>query len=328
MDYSSAGVDLEQADEATRRIKSLAAATFTDDVIGKFGGFGGAIKFDTESCRDPVLISSCDGVGTKLKIAFMTGMHDTVGIDLVNHCVNDIAVCGARPLFFLDYIGIERVVPDVIEQIVKGFANGCSEAGIALLGEYDLVGFVVGAVSRESVLDGSNIVDGDVVVAFPSVGLHTNGYSLARRIFFEHAGWDVTRKVKEFGKTLGEELLVPHYCYLREIETLKGHDVKGIAHVTGGGVPGNLGRVIPDGLCARVEVGRHDIPAIFGLLQELGDVETEEMYRVFNMGIGLVAVLSTAGADELLADKTSFASPFVIGSITRSSEPVDMIYHH
>jgi len=339
IDYSSAGVDLERADLATQKIKSLAAATFTDNVIGKFGGFGGAFKVELNKYDDPVLVSSCDGVGTKLKIAFMTGIHNTVGTDLVNHCIDDIAVCGAEPMFFLDYISTGRLDPDVVEQIVKGFASACLKAGVALVGgetaempefygrnEYDLAGFIVGIVSAKGVIDGSAIKEGDVVVGFPSVGLHTNGYSLARKVFFEVAGWKVERKVDEFGRTLGEELLVPHHCYLDEIRELKDCGVRGIAHITGGGIPGNLNRIIPEGLSAHVEVGRQNIPPIFGIMQKLGNIDLEEMYRVFNMGIGLVAVLSPDSAERILTSTRIDSKPFEIGRIKTGSSPVEMNY--
>jgi phosphoribosylformylglycinamidine cyclo-ligase len=339
LDYSSAGVSLERADLATEKIKSLAAATFTDNVVGKFGGFGGAFSPDLSRYRTPVLVSSCDGVGTKLKIAFMTGVHSSIGSDLVNHCINDIAVCGADPLFFLDYIGMGRLDPDVVEQIVKGLATSCLKAGVALVGgetaempgfyadgEYDLAGFIVGVVSKEGVLDGTPIADGDVVIGFQSVGLHTNGYSLARKVFFEKARWTVDRHVDEFGRTLGEELLVPHHCYLDEIRRLREFNVRGVAHITGGGIPGNLNRIIPDGLCARVEVGRQSIPRVFDLIQRLGDIKSEEMYRVFNMGIGLVAVLSESDSGRFLAANGASTKAFPIGRIIPGSTPVDMMY--
>jgi phosphoribosylformylglycinamidine cyclo-ligase len=339
LDYSSAGVDLKRADLATEKIKSLAAATFNQNVMGKFGGFGGAFKLDTSVIKDPILVSSCDGVGTKLRIAFITGIHDTVGVDLVNHCVNDIAVCGAEPLFFMDYISTGFLDPNTIEQIVKGFATACLSAGVALLGgetaempefyskgEYDIAGFIVGVVSGTHIIDGSEIAEGDVVIGFPSVGLHTNGYSLARKVFFDAASWDVTRRVEEFGRTLGEELLVPHCCYLREIRRLKSVNVKGIAHVTGGGIPGNLRRVIPDGMTARVTVGDQKIPYVFELMQKLGSIEAEEMYRVFNMGVGLVAVLSKTDADAALSDDADCLTPFILGEIVRGDERVEMNY--
>lgn len=339
IDYSSSGVDLDKAHEAKDRIKSLAAATFTDNVMGKFGGFGGAFKLDTDAFKDPILVSSCDGVGTKLKIAFMTGVHDTVGFDLVNHCINDIAVCGAEPLFFLDYIGTGKLDPGTIEQIVKGFSKACCDAGIALVGgetaempdfyspgEYDLAGFIVGVVQKDRVIDGSSIADGDKVVGFPSVGLHTNGYSLARKIFLDVAGWHVDRMVDEFGKTLGEELLVSHYCYLNEIRKLKECNVRGVAHITGGGIPGNLNRIVPDGLCATVEVGNQHIPPVFELMRKLGNVDIDEMYRVFNMGIGLVAVLAPDDAEKLLADDSIPTKPIVIGRVSSGDEPVKLIH--
>jgi len=339
IDYSSAGVDLDRAAAAKERIKSLAASTFSENVLGKFGGFGGAFELNTSEMNHPILISSCDGVGTKLKIAFMTGKHDTVGVDLVNHCINDIAVCGAEPIFFLDYIACGYLDPDTVQQIVKGLATACLKARTSLIagetaempdfyekGEYDLAGFIVGMVERDNILDGAGISEGDVVIGYPSVGLHTNGYSLARKVFFEVAKWDVSKKVDEFGRSVGAELLVPHYCYLSEIHQLKENNVRGVAHITGGGVPGNLNRVIPNGLCARVEVGKQDIPPIFPVMQRLGNIETEEMYRAFNMGIGLAAVLSEENAGKVLAEPATSMKPFIFGRIVKGEQPVEMIY--
>lgn len=339
IDYSSAGVDLDRASAAKERIKSLAASTFSENVMGKFGGFGGAFELDPAAVKRPILVSSCDGVGTKLKIAFMTGKHDTVGVDLVNHCINDIAVCGAEPLFFLDYIACGFLDPHTVEQIVKGLATACVKSNVSLVagetaempdfyekGEYDLAGFIVGLVGKDAIIDGSGITEGDVVIGYPSVGLHTNGYSLARKVFFEVAKWDVSKTVDEFGRSVGAELLVPHYSYLSEIHQLKEHNVKGIAHITGGGIPGNLNRIVPDGLSARVEVGRQAIPPIFSVMQKIGEIETVEMYRVFNMGIGLAAVLSEDDAERVLQQPATSKKPFLFGRIVRGESPVEMIY--
>ncbi len=338
LDYSSSGVDLERATLAKQKIKALAAATFGSRVLGHFGGFGGAYKLETEGISEPVLVSSCDGVGTKLKIAFMTGKHDTVGSDLVNHCINDIAVCGADPLFFLDYIATGFLDPNVIEQIVKGLATACMNANVALVagetaempdfyqkGEYDLAGFIVGIVGKSDVVDGSKICAGDIVIGFASVGLHTNGYSLVRKVFFETAKWEVDRHVEEFGRPLGAELLVPHYCYINEIRALKACHVKGMAHITGGGLPGNVNRIMPDGLCARMTVKDRKILPIFQVMQRLGNIETDEMYRVFNMGIGLVAVLSKADADTMLSNTSLRMKPFVLGEIVKGEPPVELL---
>src|SRR6187401_2568041 len=262
MDYRQAGVDIDAGNETVRRIRSLARATFTPGVLSDIGSFGGLFRLDRNRYEDPVLVSSADGVGTKLKVAFMTGRHDTIGADLVNHCVNDILVQGAEPLFFLDYLGIGRLAPDVAEQIVSGMARACRENGCALLGgetaempgfyadgEYDVAGFIVGVVDRARVIDGRTIRAGDRLIGIPSSGLHTNGYSLARRIAFELAGLAVDDVVPELGGTIGEALLVPHRSYLRLIEPLLDTGrIKGMAHITGGGITDNLPRVLPEGL--------------------------------------------------------------------------------
>ena len=310
MDYRQAGVDIEAGNEVVRRIKSLARSTFTRGVLSEIGSFGGLFRLKDAGLSDPVLVSSADGVGTKLRLAFMTGIHTTIGRDLVNHCVNDILVQGAEPLFFFDYLATGRLEPDVAVQIVEGLAGACRDNGCALLGgetaempgfyadgEYDVAGFIVGAVERERLIDGRRIAPGDVLIGVPSSGLHTNGYSLARRIAFDHARLAHDAYVSELGMTIGEALLVPHRSYLPLIRPLLTTSmIKGMAHITGGGVTDNLPRILPDGLHAEIDRDAWNVPAIFTWLQERGDVPDADMYRTFNMGIGLI--VACAAADE------------------------------
>lgn len=313
MDYKSSGVNIDAGNETVRRIKGLARATFTPGVLSEIGSFGGLFSLGT-AWRDPVLVSSADGVGTKLKIAFMTGRHDTIGVDLVNHCVNDILVQGAVPLFFLDYLATGALSPDVAEQIVSGLAQACRANGCALLGgetaempgfyaagEYDVAGFIVGAVEREQLITGRRISPGDVLVAVPSSGLHTNGYSLARRIVFEHLGLTVDARVPALGETVGEALLRPHRSYLSLMRPLlaAGH-IRGMAHITGGGVTDNLPRILPAGTRARVDRTSWEVPALFRWLGEAGQVPAEDQWRSFNMGMGLILAVAEGDVDEVL----------------------------
>jgi phosphoribosylformylglycinamidine cyclo-ligase len=313
MDYRQSGVDIDAGNEAVRRIKSLARATFTPGVLSEIGSFGGLFRLDRDCYREPVLVSSADGVGTKLKIAFMTGRHDTVGADLVNHCVNDILVQGAEPLFFLDYLATGRLLPEVAEQVVAGVARGCRENGCALLGgetaempgfyadgEYDIAGFIVGVVEQSRVIDGRAVVPGDALVGLRSAGLHTNGYSLARRVLFEAAGLQPETFVRELGTTIGDALLAPHRSYLRAIRPLLAEGlVKGMAHITGGGIVENLPRALPEGCAARIDTTAWDVPAIFRFLQRCGDVATDELFRTFNMGIGLIVICARRDAGRV-----------------------------
>ena len=312
--YRASGVDIDAGNETVRRIKSLARSTFTPGVLSDIGSFGGLFRFDREKFHDPVLVSSADGVGTKLKVAFMTGRHDTVGADLVNHCVNDILVQGAEPLFFLDYLATGKQLPDVAEAVVSGVARACRENGCALIGgetaempgfyadgEYDIAGFIVGAVDKTKVIDGRAIVPGDVLIGLPSAGLHTNGYSLARQVFFEAAGWKVDTFVPELGTTIGEALLAPHRTYLPLVRPLLAQQsLKGLAHITGGGITENLPRVLPQGCAAEVDLRAWDVPPIFRLLQERGGIATDEMFRAFNMGIGLIVVCAEREAERVM----------------------------
>jgi phosphoribosylformylglycinamidine cyclo-ligase len=303
-DYRQAGVDLEAGNETVRRIKSLARATFTPGVLSEIGSFGGLFRLDRDRYREPVLVSSADGVGTKLKVAFMTGRHDTVGADLVNHCVNDVLVQGAEPLFFLDYLATGRLSPEVAEQVISGIARGCRENGCALIGgetaempgfyrdgEYDLAGFIVGIVDRERVIDGRSIVPGDSLAGLPSAGLHTNGYSLARRVLFDVARLRPESFVPEIGATVADALLAPHRSYMHTIRPfLDARIVKGMAHITGGGITDNLPRVLPEGCGAVIDRLAWRVPPIFTFIQERGRISTDEMFRAFNMGIGLIVV--------------------------------------
>jgi phosphoribosylformylglycinamidine cyclo-ligase len=301
VDYRQSGVDIDAGNEVVRRIKQMARGTYTPGVLSGVGSFGGLFALDG-SVADPVLVASADGVGTKLKVAFMTGVHHTIGQDLVNHCVNDILVQGARPLFFLDYLATGRLSPDVAEQIVKGVADACRANGCALLGgetaempgfyhdgEYDVAGFIVGVVSRSNVIDGRNITAGDVLVGLPSSGLHTNGYSLARRIVFDELGLGVDDRVEELGTTAGEALLAPHRSYLRAVSpVLEQGWIKGMAHITGGGLTENVPRMMPQGRTPKFDRSSWTIPPLFTWLQQGGGVADDEMFRAFNMGVGLV----------------------------------------
>jgi phosphoribosylformylglycinamidine cyclo-ligase len=303
--YASAGVDISQGDRTKQRIKYLAQKTFNKQVLGDIGGFGGLFRLDTAKYTSPILVSSADGVGTKLKIAFAMGMHHTVGADLVNHCVNDIAVQGATPLFFLDYLAIGQLEDEVAQNVVSGIADACRANGCVLIGgetaqmpgfyaegEYDLAGFIVGIVDREKLITGSNIQAGDVLIGFPSTGLHTNGYSLARKLFFEVAGYTPNQYVNELKDKAGAALMKIHRSYLPVIKKLTAADLTvGMAHITGGGITENLPRILPKTISAVIETATWTPPPIFTHLQQLGSVEQEEMLRTFNMGIGLIAVI-------------------------------------
>jgi len=316
MDYKASGVDIDAGNEAVRRIRGLARSTFTPAVLSDIGSFGGLFRLDTGRFHDPVLVASADGVGTKLKVAFMAGKHDSVGVDLVNHCVNDILVQGAEPLFFLDYLATGRLQPDVAESIVGGMAAACRENGCALLGgetaempgfyadgEYDLAGFIVGAADRERLITGRGIGEGDALIGVPSSGMHTNGYSLARRIVFEQLGLGVDSHVGELSTTVGQALLEPHRSYLRLVRPmLDGELIKGMAHITGGGITDNLPRVLPPSTVARVDLSRWSMPPLFAWLMGQGRVPLDDMLRTFNMGVGLIIVTSPAKADHVIEE--------------------------
>jgi phosphoribosylformylglycinamidine cyclo-ligase len=315
MDYKRAGVDIDAGNEVVRRIRTLAKSTATPGVLSDLGSFGGLFHLGARGLRDPVLVSSADGVGTKLRLAFLTGVHDTIGVDLVNHCVNDILVQGAAPLFFFDYLATGRLDPDVAVRIVEGLARACRDNGCALLGgetaempgfyadgEYDVAGFIVGAAERAKIVDGRRIAAGDALIGLPSSGLHTNGYSLARSIVFDQLKLHVHDTVPELGTSIGEALLVPHRSYLRVITPIleAGDAIKGMAHITGGGITDNLPRVLPEGTDARVRVSAWTVPPIFGWLQRAGGVPHDDMLRTFNMGIGMILVVAPEEADAVL----------------------------
>lgn len=302
--YKDAGVNIDEADRAVSHIKRLARKTFTRGVLTDIGSFGAG--FQLSGWKKPVLISSADGVGTKLKVAFATGRHDTVGQDLVNHCVNDIAVQGARPLFFLDYYATGKLEAEVARQVVSGLALACRENGCALIGgetaempglyaegEYDLAGFIVGAVERKRMLTGAGIRAGDVLLGLPSTGLHTNGYSLARKLLFDVAGYGAKTFLPELGCTVGEELLKVHRSYLTPVQTLLFEGVlKGAAHITGGGMSDNIPRILPAGLAVEIDPSAWPAPAVFDLLQRLGRIPEEDYRRTFNLGIGMALVVA------------------------------------
>jgi phosphoribosylformylglycinamidine cyclo-ligase len=303
--YADSGVDIDRADRAKQRIKYLAHRTFTRGVISEIGGFGGMYAIDRKKFREPVLVSSVDGVGTKLKVAFMMNLHHTVGGDLVNHCVNDIAVQGAAPLFFMDYLATGRLDPDVAEKIVEGIAEACRHNGCALIGgetaempgfypqgEYDLAGFIVGIAEKSRIITGEKVQPGDLLVGLPANGLHTNGYSLARKLLFEVAGYSPETYVNDLKGKAGEELMKPHKSYWPVLRKLIAAEVvHAMAHITGGGITDNLPRVLPRGTAAIVEMGSWPVLPVFTHLQKLGNVAQEEMMRTFNMGIGMVLVV-------------------------------------
>ncbi|UCD54565.1 MAG: phosphoribosylformylglycinamidine cyclo-ligase, partial [Dehalococcoidia bacterium] len=297
--YAAAGVDIDVAAKAKELIGKHARITLRPEVLGGIGFFGGLFEF--KGYQQPVLVSSVDGVGTKLKIASVLDKHDTIGMDIVNHCVNDILTCGAEPLFFLDYIAMGKLVPKQVGAIAQGLARACGEVGCALIGgetaempglytgeDYDLVGFIIGVVEKKKIIAGRTITTGDTIIGLPSSGLHTNGYSLVRKIFGETKS-ALGARYPELGRTLGEELLEPHRCYYHQLKPLLPL-IKGMAHITGGGLVGNVPRVLPQGLMAQFHAKEWTVPPIFQLIQQRGNVARDEMYRVFNMGIGMVLI--------------------------------------
>jgi len=337
--YSDAGVDIDAATLATDKIKELARRTFNQRTLSEIGSFGGMFDGAFPGLKQPVLVASADGVGTKLKIAFRAGVHNTIGRDLVNHCVNDILVQGARPLFFLDYIATGKLLPEVVAQIVEGVANGCQENGCVLLGgetaempdfyasgEYDIAGFIVGVADREKVIDGKGITPGDVLLALPSVGLHTNGYSLARKLFFDVAGYDVGTRLDELGMTVGESLLQPHLSYLKQLGgLLDSGRIKGLAHITGGGLTDNIPRILPEGTAVEIDKGSWPVLPVFKLMQLLGNVSEAEMYRTFNMGVGMVIVTSAEDRTAVESHLQQLSAPvYQIGRVINGRREVSI----
>ena len=339
VDYKSAGVDIEAGNEVVRRIKGLARGTYTPGVLSELGSFGGLFALGNRGLHDPILVSSADGVGTKLRLAFMSGVHDTIGVDLVNHCVNDILVQGAEPLFFFDYLATGRLDPDVAVKIVEGLARGCRENGCALLGgetaempgfyadgEYDVAGFIVGAVERDRLIDGKSIAAGDVLIGIASSGLHTNGYSLARAIVFERLHLGIHDPVPELGMSVADALLSTHRSYLGLLRSQLPR-IKGMAHITGGGITDNLPRVLPPGTEAAVDLGSWPVPPVFEWLQHGGAVPQNDMLRTFNMGVGMILVVAAAEADDVLAALVAAGErdARVIGAIHRSAEASPLV---
>ena len=329
LSYRDAGVDLDAAERAKARLKSLVASTRDENTLSELGSFGG-LYLVPPGMRAPVLVASADGVGTKLKVAFTANRHDTVGRDLVNHCVNDILVQGARPIFFLDYVALGAMDEAVVTDIVSGVATGCRDNGCALLGgetaqmpdfyaqgEYDLAGFIVGVVERDRVLDGSAVRSGDVLIGIASTGLHTNGYTLARKIVFDHLGLGPQDPFPGTGRSVADELLEAHRSYLRPmLPLLDAGKVRALAHITGGGIPGNLPRVLGPDLGAVVRRASWRVPAVFEGLQRGGSVALEEMDRVFNMGVGMIAIVAPAEADAVVASlRASGENAWVLGEV-------------
>ncbi|MBU8932941.1 MAG: phosphoribosylformylglycinamidine cyclo-ligase [candidate division Zixibacteria bacterium] len=337
--YAESGVNIAAGDEAVERIKTLARATFNPQVLSDIGAFGGLFKPDISGLKKPVLVASTDSVGTKLKLAFMTSIHNTVGEDLVNHCVNDILVQGARPLFFLDYIGVGHLEPEAMAELVSGVSRGCVSTGTALLGgetaelpglykhgEYDLVGFIVGMVDERKIIDGKSITPGDVCLGLPSNGLHTNGYTMARKVAFEIAGLKPDDHVEELGTTIADALMKVHICYASVIHKLMDkHPIKGLAHITGGGIAGNLNRVLPDNCDAEINKQSWPVPPIFDFLKERGNIDPDDIYSAFNMGIGFVLVVEESKADAIAADLTGMGETvYRIGRIVNGNRIVKL----
>jgi phosphoribosylformylglycinamidine cyclo-ligase len=335
--YADSGVNIDRADRAKQRIKYLAHRTFTKGVVSEIGGFGGMFAIDRKKFREPVLVSSVDGVGTKLKVAFMTKVHHTVGGDLVNHCVNDIAVQGATPLFFMDYLATGTLDPDVAEKVVEGIAEACRHNGCALIGgetaempgfyaqgEYDLAGFIVGIADKSKVITGANVKAGDLLIGLPSNGLHTNGYSLARKLFFDVAKYTPETYVNDLHAKAGEELLKSHKSYWPVLRKLIDSElVHALAHITGGGITDNLPRVLPRGTAAVVELGSWPVLPVFHHMQKIGNVPHDDMMRTFNMGIGMVLVVPANKFKRVqsLIEKRG-EKPYLIGRIVKGDRKV------
>lgn len=337
LDYATAGVNIAAADKALEKVKGLAKATFNESVLSEIGSFGGFFKPNFTGLKSPVLVSSTDGVGTKLKLAFISGRHNTIGIDLVNHCVNDILVHGARPLFFLDYIGTGKLQPEVIVSIVEGLSVACKEIGVALIGgemaelpdfyhpgEYDVAGCIVGMVDQEKIINGSTIQPGDVVLGLASDGLHTNGYTLARKIVFEIGSMNFDDDVDSLGMSIGAALMTTHRCYLKPIIPItEKYDIKGMAHITGGGIGGNFIRILPENIRAIVHPNKWSTQPIFKFLQETGAIERNDMFEAFNMGIGFVLVVKPTEADNIINDlNSSGETAYIIGEIESGKKDI------
>jgi phosphoribosylformylglycinamidine cyclo-ligase len=332
--YRESGVNIDAQDEALREVRRIARGTFTQNVISEIGMFGGLFRASFDGIEKPILVSSTDGVGTKLRVAQAMKVHDTVGYDLVCHCVNDILVQGARPLFFLDYYATGKLRPPVMTDVVRGMARACSENGCALIGgetaempgfygddDYDIAGFIVGVVDESKLIDGKKVREGDVLIALPSAGLHTNGYSLARRVFFDKLGHDYQTILPEIGGKIGEVLLAPHLSYQKPLMTLiEAGDIHALAHITGGGLTDNVPRVLPDSLDALVKLGSWPVLPVFKFLYNEGHVERDEMLRVFNMGIGMVVIAAPDRVDSVVKHFTRIGQEFFfVGNVVKGS---------
>lgn len=338
--YTDAGVDIEKMDSFIQMIKPMVESTFRPEVLTKIGGFAGCVSLNLERYKKPVLVSSADGVGTKLKIAFLMDCHDTVGIDLVAMCVNDILVSGARPLFLLDYLATSHLDTEKAKKVVEGIVRGCAEAECSLIGgetaempgfykegEYDLAGFVVGIVEDAQLIDGSSVTVGDKLIGIASSGLHSSGYSLVRKVLLDHYKMDLSKHVEEIGGVLGEELLRPTKIYVKTVLNLvRDFNIRGMAHITGGGITGNLPRVVPKGCKAIVRKGSWEIPPLFSFLKEKGNIPEDEMLRTFNNGIGMILIVKAKEAEEILGRlNTMGEKAFVIGEIGKAEKEQDSI---
>ncbi len=335
--YKKAGVDINEGERFISLISPMIKETFSPGVMTEIGSFSAFFKLDVTKYREPVLVSGTDGVGTKLKIAFLMDRHDTVGIDLVAMCVNDILTSGAEPLFFLDYFATGKLKPEKASEVIKGIINGCKEAGCSLIGgetaempgfysenEYDLSGFAVGVVDKERIINGSKIKEGDLIIGLASNGLHSNGYSLVRKLFFDLKKMNVDTYIPDLGATLGEELLKPTRIYVKAFMVLRDKlEIKGMAHITGGGIPGNLPRILPEGIYADIKIGSWPVPKIFELIEKIGNIPEDEMKKTFNMGIGYIMVVSEGMAEEAvsLLNKSGYTA-FIFGNIEKGGRGV------
>lgn len=338
--YADAGVDIDAGNKAVELMKDTVRSTFRPGVLTDIGSFGGLFALDKDRYREPVLVSGTDGVGTKLRVAMLMGRHDTVGIDAVAMCVNDILVQGAEPLFFLDYLAMGRLVPEKVAAIVSGVAEGCRRAGCALIGgetaempgfygpeEYDIAGFAVGVVERDRIIDGRDITPGDLVIGLPSSGLHSNGYSLARKVLLEVAGYDTGTFLESLGRTLGEAMLEPTRIYVKAVlPLLNRFKIKGMAHITGGGLTENVPRILPEGTGVEFRMGSWPVPPVFELIRDKGNIEADEMLRTFNMGIGLVLVVASEEAGAVMADLSGRGeTSYLIGRVAKGRRVVSYV---
>ena len=330
--YAKAGVDIEKGDEFVKLIKDKVKSTFSKNVLTDIGSFGGFFEFKFPKIKEPVLVSSVDGVGTKLKVAFLLDKHDTVGQDLVNHCVNDIAVCGAQPLFFLDYFATGKLIPQVAKSVIEGMVKACNENGCSLIGgetaempgfyrenEYDIAGMIVGVAEKKRIFDGKKVKPDDVIIGLPSNGLHTNGYTLAREVLFER--YEIDDYVDELGMNIGEALLTIHRSYLKAITSVSLlPEVHAFAHITGGGIIGNIKRVIPEGCTLKINWGKWKRPIVFDIIQKTGKISEDEMRKVFNLGVGLAIIVSKRGVDKVIHTLREIGElPFIVGEVIKEN---------